>query len=241
VIHIEDILLWAMAQDGDRYIFGYEIPLGVDNPPASDCSELVEFACNRAGLTTPVMPDGSWVQVRHCRNFGRLIPVTEAMNTRGALLFRFDGNPFDGGRPRSAHVGFSLGAFDPAMGAFKTIEARGTAWGVGVWSSIDRGWTHAGLIPGADYHTDHKPFPPLELDMPLTERDLNLIGQEIDNRLDRKFWRGERPDQGGNGTDDPHINMNRIDEAVRDGKGASAFTAAQDASNDTGEILKKLG
>jgi hypothetical protein len=143
VTPIEDVLLWSLAQEGDRYIFGWEIAPGTQDPKASDCSELVEWACGMAGVQ-PTVPDGSWIQYRHCRDRGQLLRIDEAVNTRGALLFRFVGNPDSGGRPSSAHVAWSLGDGT-------TIEARGTKWGVGTWSAYGRGWTHAGLLPGIDY------------------------------------------------------------------------------------------
>ncbi len=140
---INDVLLHALAQDGDRYVFGHEVKMSDHDPDVFDCSELVQWACHRAGVQ-PVMPDGSWYQARHCRNHNKTIPVAEAIATEGALLFYFRGDPFAGGRPASAHVAFSLGNGT-------TIEARGTRWGVGTWSVQGRNWSHGGLIPGVDY------------------------------------------------------------------------------------------
>ena len=141
-----DLLL---SQDGDRYIFGHEVSPSDSDPDAFDCSELIEWACARLGVT-PRMPDGSWYQARHVRNHGLLIPVDQAIRTRGALLFRFSSSPFTGGRPSSAHVAVSLGNGE-------TIEARSTRHGVGRFSAHGRGWTHAGLVPGIDY--ERKPMP----------------------------------------------------------------------------------
>lgn len=140
---IEDFLLLCLAQDGDRYVFGHEVRMDDPNPDRFDCSELVQWAARRAGVI-PIVPDGSWYQVQHCRRHNTLLTVEEGIGTRGALLFRFAGDPWGRERPRSAHVAISLGDGT-------TIEARGSRWGVGSWSTENRGWTHAGRIPGVDY------------------------------------------------------------------------------------------
>ena len=155
-----DLLL---SQDGDRYIFGHEVRHSDSDPDAFDCSELIEWACARLGVT-PRMPDGSWYQARHVRAHGLLIPVDQAIRTRGALLFRFSSSPFTGGRPASAHVAVSLGNG-------QTIEARSTRHGVGRFSAHGRGWTHAGLVPGLDYERK-KPMP-----QPLTDYEKKAIAR----------------------------------------------------------------
>lgn len=141
--HADEIVAFALSQDGDSYVFGAEASPDDVNPDAFDCSELVQWACARAALD-PTMPDGSWWQARHCRNHDTLITLDEALRTRGALLFKFSSTPFEGGRPSSAHVAISLGNG-------LTIEARSSTYGVGMFTAEDRGWTHAGLIPGAQY------------------------------------------------------------------------------------------
>jgi len=133
-----------MSQDGDAYIFGVEVSPSDTNPAAFDCSELVEWGCARLQVT-PRMPDGSWNQATHCKTHGTLVSVQTAIDTKGALLFRFSTDPFTGHRPSSAHVAVS-------RGDGTTIEARGRRYGVGSWSAHNRGWTHAGLVPGLDYH-----------------------------------------------------------------------------------------
>jgi hypothetical protein len=163
VVHIEDVLLFALTLDGLPYIFGHEIRPGETNPTAVDCAELVEFAC-RSSQVAPVVPDGSWIQCRHCSNHESLVSVEQAIETRGALLFNFKGDPFTGGRPSSAHVAMSLGDGS-------TIEARGRAWGVGSFPSRGRTWSHGGLIPGVSYAPGHDPLPP-EADMLPDERNM---------------------------------------------------------------------
>lgn len=113
------------------------------NPAAFDCSELIEWGCGRLGIR-PTMPDGSWYQLQHCISNAPRISVERAILQPGALLFVFSNDPYGDQRPERAHVAMSLG-----NGI--TIEARGVAYGVGVFSVEGRGWTHAGLVPGLSY------------------------------------------------------------------------------------------
>lgn len=128
----------ALTQVGKPYVFGAEVSPSDADPDAHDCSELVEWAFARAGA---LIPDGSWNQVTRCRDFLTLVPADAAIAVRGALLFRFKGDPFAGKRPRQAHVAISLGDG-------RTVEARSRAAGVGIFDAAGRGWTHAGLVPG---------------------------------------------------------------------------------------------
>jgi cell wall-associated NlpC family hydrolase len=140
VAHIEDVLLWAIAQKGDRYVFGAEVPTSAADASSWDCSELVEWACAKAGVAPRVL-DGAFNQWTQCRNASSLISVGDAMKTRGALLFVGDGTGT--GRDAITHVAFSLGDGT-------TVEARGKKWGVGCWPSANR-FNFAGRIPGVDY------------------------------------------------------------------------------------------
>ena len=123
-----DFLQAALAQNGDRYVFGAETRLNDSNPHTFDCSELVQWAAHQAGVT---IPDGSANQLAHVRQHGTQISVEEALRTPGALLFR------------PGHVAISLGDG-------RTIEARGRNYGVGVFNARGR-FTSAGLIPGMRY------------------------------------------------------------------------------------------
>ncbi len=132
--HAADFVRLCLAQRGDRYVYGAETRLDDSDPDVFDCSELVQWACARIGVP---FPDGSQYQEAACRAAGLLIPVSRAVKTQGALLFRH--------RPPAAHVAVSLGNGN-------TIEARGSAYGVGSWDAIQgRDWTAAGLIPGMVY------------------------------------------------------------------------------------------
>ncbi|MBN1209210.1 MAG: peptidoglycan-binding protein [Myxococcaceae bacterium] len=119
----------ALAQNGDRYIFGAETNLNDPNPSAFDCSELVQWAAHQVGVS---IPDGTMNQLPHIQRAGKAISVDQALRTRGALLFR------------PGHVAISLGDG-------RTIEAKGSKYGVGIFSAHGRGWTTGGLIPGMKY------------------------------------------------------------------------------------------
>lgn len=151
--NIEDVLLLSLTQKGKKYIFGAEAKATDPSPKAFDCSELVEWSCDRAGVV-PKMPDGAFNQWRHCSP----IPVKQGLTTRGALLFVGDGT--GSGRNAVTHVAWSLGDGT-------TIEARGSKWGVGTWPSVNR-FDFAGLVPGVDY-THRAPLPPAP---PIQEDDM---------------------------------------------------------------------
>ena len=127
----DDFVRFALAQDGDVYIFGAETQLDDPNPTTFDCSELVQWAAHQAGVT---IPDGSANQSDHVRRHGTQISVQQALETPGALLFR------------PGHVAISLGDG-------RTIEAKGRNFGVGIFEGRNRFET-AGLIPGMSYGTN---------------------------------------------------------------------------------------
>lgn len=161
MVPIEDVLLWSLAQNGDRYIFGAEVPLSASDSDRWDCSELVEWSCGKAGVT-PRVPDGAFYQWKHCD----VVPVSMGLRTRGALLFVGDGVGV--GRDAITHVAWSLGDGT-------TIEARGSKWGVGSWPSASR-FDFAGLVPGVDYSP---PLPEEDDDMSEALDKLNAIELRI--------------------------------------------------------------
>jgi cell wall-associated NlpC family hydrolase len=128
----------ALAQTGDVYVFGAEASLADANPEVFDCSELVQWAAHRAGVE---MPDGSWNQYLTLEQQGGDITVEQALSTPGALLFSFSSPPSAGsGRPAQAHVAISLGDG-------RTIEARGSDYGVGSWEANADRFQYAAVIP----------------------------------------------------------------------------------------------
>lgn len=135
-----DFVFALLSQDGDRYVFGAPAKRSDSNPKAFDCSSLVRWACDRVGVV-PAMPAGSWHQATHCRKHNTLITPDKAIQTAGALLFYFSSSPFQGVRPKSAHVAISLGNG-------KTIEARNARMGVGRFSALNRAWVLGAHVPG---------------------------------------------------------------------------------------------
>ena len=130
----------ALAQEGDKYVFGIRAKLSDPDPDKFDCSELTKWAAHQAGVE---IPDGAMYQYLDLKQKDALISVDKAMHTKGALLFYFSDEPTPGGgRPSKAHVAISLGDG-------RTIEARGTKYGVGEFTAHNR-FNYAGVIPGLD-------------------------------------------------------------------------------------------
>jgi hypothetical protein len=157
MVDVETVVALALAQKGDQYVANAQNDPGNPDPSQWDCSELVRWACARAGVQ-PTMPDGSWIQQRWCAEHGQLLSVDQAIATRGALLFNHRdaaGNPVDPGAtcPPKAHVAISLGDGT-------TIEAMGTAYGVKVGQAGGNRFTAGGLIPGCSYGPQQQPKPP---------------------------------------------------------------------------------
>jgi cell wall-associated NlpC family hydrolase len=135
---LERFLEAAQAQAGDQYVFGAETRLGDADPDVFDCSELTQWAAHQAGVE---IPDGATAQFLHLKERGLLIPVEQARDTPGALLFSFDREPRPGdGRTPGAHVAISLGDG-------RTIEAQGRRTGVGEFESAGR-FEYAAVLPG---------------------------------------------------------------------------------------------
>lgn len=129
----------ATAQDGDRYVFGAQASVSDADPEEFDCSDLVRWSAGRAGVD---LPDGSWKQYLALKAQGLVIPVEEAIDTPGALLFNFPWEPVEGqGRPGNAHVAIS-------MGDGRTIEAMNPTKGVLFGQAVERRFSFAAVIPG---------------------------------------------------------------------------------------------
>lgn len=104
---LQSFLDAALAQRGDMYEFGAENEMTDANPSTWDRSELTQWAAQQAGI---VIPDGSASQYLELKEQGLLIPVEQAAQTPGALLFTFSSEPVEGGpRPDTAQVAISLG------------------------------------------------------------------------------------------------------------------------------------
>jgi cell wall-associated NlpC family hydrolase len=135
---LEEFLRVAKAQIGDRYVFGAEAKLSDLDPEVFDCSELTQWAAHQAGTK---IPDGATAQYLHLKEKGLLIPVSEAKNTPGALLFSFDREPRPGdGRTPGAHVAISLGDG-------KIVEAANSRAPVRETNAGNR-FEYAAVLPG---------------------------------------------------------------------------------------------
>jgi cell wall-associated NlpC family hydrolase len=122
----------AVAQAGDRYVYGAEANLHDPNPTAFDCSELTQWAAAQAGVE---IPDGAAAQYDALRTHGQEITVDQALRTPGALLFHADQSGYVG------HVAISLGDG-------RTIEARNSRLGVGVFDGRENWLNRAAVLPG---------------------------------------------------------------------------------------------
>ena len=119
----------ALKQAGKRYVYGaYASPTN-PNPTSFDCSELVQWCCERVGITG--CPRTSTEQRAWCSEHHTTLSVATAIKTKGALLFA------------NGHVAISLGNG-------RTIEAMNPADGVRQGNANGRrGWIAGGRIPGA--------------------------------------------------------------------------------------------
>lgn len=121
----------ALAQRGKQYVGGGH------GPTVFDCSGLVQWAAAQVGVSFPAPVATQSLKIV---NTGNLISVQQGIATRGAVLYR--GTPgVNGGMSGSDHIAISLGNG-------QTIEARGRAYGVGVFPATGRSWSGAGIIPG---------------------------------------------------------------------------------------------
>jgi cell wall-associated NlpC family hydrolase len=128
----------ALAMSGDSYVYGASGSPLDPHPNSFDCSGLTQWAAGRAGVTLPRTAQQQYLALK---NQGDLIPVQQAINTPGALLFSFSSEPSPTNMyPSHAHVAISLGNG-------KTIEARGHAYGVGIFDAANR-FNYAAVIPG---------------------------------------------------------------------------------------------
>lgn len=128
----------AEAQVGDPYVWGVAASTSDADPDAFDCSELTKWAASRHGYE---LSDGTWLQYLQLKDAGKTLSVEDAINTPGALLFRFSSEPVPGGgRPDKAHVAVSLGDG-------RVVEAASTKVGV-IYGDAHKDYNYAAVIPG---------------------------------------------------------------------------------------------
>ncbi|TDQ00747.1 NlpC/P60 family protein [Labedaea rhizosphaerae] len=127
----------ATAQTGDDYVWGAKAGMDDPNPSAFDCSDLVQWSTHQVGVD---LPRTAWEQYEFLHKKGYTIPVEQGIHTPGALLFSFSSDP-DSGHPAHSHVVISLGNG-------KTMEAKGSQYGVGSWEANTHRFQYAVVIPG---------------------------------------------------------------------------------------------
>jgi hypothetical protein len=163
----------CLAVRGDRYVFGAKGKFSDPHPQAFDCSGLVTWAAHRAGGS---MPDGSVQQEDFCRAHRTMITIQQAARIQGALVFRHRG--------ADQHVVVSLGNGS-------TMEARGRAYGVNVFSLTGRVWTAAALLPGFTYKRPpdirRPPWPGRFITQPPPMRGMDV--QRWQHRMRQRGWR----------------------------------------------------
>lgn len=120
-----DFVTMAISASNASYVFGAEASISDATPSALDCSELVQWALGRIGIS---FVDGSSAQYAASHK----ISVATAMRTRGALLWK------------EGHIGISLGDG-------RSVEARNPSDGVGIFRAADIAWQGGGLVPGVRY------------------------------------------------------------------------------------------
>lgn len=167
---VYDFLPTIESQRGDRYVFGAEARFSDPNPPAFDCSELIEWGLARIGVP---FVDGASNQFGYCRTHHTVIPVAQGVVTWGALLFRIT--------PPHNHVAVSLGNG-------QTFEARGAAYGVNTFEALGRKWTAAALIPGLDYSAQHPPV----RDVPPAHQEDDMTPEQADRLIKAVEAQGAR-------------------------------------------------
>ncbi|MFT4164624.1 MAG: NlpC/P60 family protein [Microlunatus sp.] len=127
----------AEAQIGDRYVYGAPRTPSAADPKTFDCSSFTQWAANQAGVKLEGTAEYQYMQLKKSNN---TIPVEQALKTKGALLFYFSREPTNSLPAGQAHVAISLGDG-------RTVEAKGTKYGVGEWSAKNR-FNYAATVPG---------------------------------------------------------------------------------------------
>ena len=127
----------AKDQIGDRYVYGAPRTPTAADPKTFDCSSFTQWSARQAGVKLEGTAEYQYMQLKRLNHD---IPVEQALRTKGALLFYFSSEPSGGLPAGQAHVAISLGDG-------RTVEAKGTKYGVGEWSAKHR-FNFAATVPG---------------------------------------------------------------------------------------------
>ncbi len=123
-----------LDQVGDKVKYGTEVAADATDSKTWDSSELVEWAAHQAGVT---IGDGSWKQYKELQSQGLTMETETALQTPGALLFKFSSDPLTG-IPNERQVMISLGNG-------QVIDASGKQIAISPAEASD--FTHAALVP----------------------------------------------------------------------------------------------
>jgi hypothetical protein len=124
----------ALDQLGDRVQYGTEVSGDAADSKTWDSGELVEWSAHKAGAA---MTDGTWRQYRQLATDGHAIDAQQALDTPGALLFKFSSDPMTG-MPGERQVFISLGGGRVIDASGNTISTRTANPGE---------FTHAAVMP----------------------------------------------------------------------------------------------
>ncbi|MBI1206265.1 MAG: peptidoglycan-binding protein [Azospirillum sp.] len=146
----QDVIDIGSTRIGQDYVFGARVPL--DNPNWKgpwDCAEFASWcvyqaygmifgAGNVSSVSKADPYSGNWYS--EAKKYATVITPEAALNIPGALLVRA---PAQG---KIGHVSLAMGDGN------RTLEARGKAYGVGVFDrAAARPWSIGVLLPGVDY------------------------------------------------------------------------------------------
>ncbi|MFR0692979.1 peptidoglycan-binding domain-containing protein [Enterobacterales bacterium AE_CKDN230030158-1A_HGKHYDSX7] len=146
----QDVIDVGSSRIGQKYVLGANVPL--DNPNWKgpwDCAEFMSWcayqayglvfgAGNPSSISKAEPYSGYWFS--EAKTKGILIAWEEALNIPGAALIRA---PTAG---KIGHAAFAIGDNE------HTLEARGAAYGVGVFGgALKRPWSIGCLLPGVEY------------------------------------------------------------------------------------------
>jgi hypothetical protein len=126
---------------GAKYKWGAKPDPNDPHPTESDCSGFTRWLLGGAGIR---LESSSIWQYRAAVKAGLDVPVSEAIDQPGYLLFRFGSDPVTSW-PDDRHVTLTVGGGLVA-------EATGRPhWNIGIYPTAGRTWTHAARIAGVDY------------------------------------------------------------------------------------------
>jgi len=127
---------------GAKYKWGAKPDPNDPHPTESDCSGFTRWLLGGAGIR---LESSSIWQYRAAVKAGLDVPVSEAIDQPGYLLFRFGSDPVTSW-PDDRHVAFTVGGGLVA-------EATGRPhWNIGIYPTSGRTWTHAARIAGLNYN-----------------------------------------------------------------------------------------